>query len=517
MLGWLKPAATADHPLADARAAKIIVDNLAAQNASQALESLSDQLEGLRDAVGLKAQRGFEIIDLVDSAAKPFQRKLSQEFVGTPSPGKAQETRIAHVMAGFWRRLSDAYRLLLEMHEAGDPSAVALRPNLGTIAARSLRAANLHLKWRLFRYSLVSPEFWMNAGRVYSIAERHGVAAGKTMVYPGTWGESSVERELLKLLALSVSSTDSLPPIQVEIAERVCAQFSEFFTLQKQASTGCHFWFDLSAAKAPARLADRIALSHTMRFFGPAGAAFEVEKLGAAIRENGVVPSTVNLGADYPVDLVLQTLRHLARYWAPQPPARKEARAASDGRIDVVHGLADVLVAVEGEVDELEDFDRRMQTWPIANESAGGFGAVAPPARTDWVEIGTLLGVKYEDGAAWGVGLVRRISLDPHGNRYVGIEMFARGVMTVRLMPLLADGSAHPDDELGTDALLLPSAVDHSLGRFEVNLVLKPGLFAPRRSYGMRMYGCRYLLVPRRLIEAGQDFDIAEFRVLQRS
>lgn len=515
MLGWLKPSASADHPLADPRAAKSFVDGLASTNASQALETLSDQLEGLRDAVGLKAQRGFEIIDLVDGAAKPYQRKLSQEFVATNAPSKAQETRIAHVMAGFWLRLADAYRLLLEMHEAGDPSAVALRPNLGTIAARSLRAANLHLKWRLFRYALVSPSFWMNVGRVYSIAEQHGVAAGRIVVYPGKWGESTVERELLKLLALSVSSTDSLPPAQVEIAERICAQFSEFFTLQKQASTGCHFWFDLTAAKAPARLADRLALSPSMRFFGPAGAAFEVEKLGSTIKADGIVPSTVNLGGDYPVDVVLQTLRHLARYWAPQPPARKEAREASGERIDVVHGLADVLIAVEGDLDELDDLDRRMQTWPVANESAGGFGAVAPASRNDWLEIGTLLGVRYEDGAAWGVGLVRRISLDNHGNHYIGIEMFTRGVSTVRLMPLLADGRVHPDEDLGSDALLLPSAADRSLGKLEVTLVMKSRLYSASRSYGMRMYGCRYLLVPRRLVEAGPDFDIAEFKVLQ--
>lgn len=516
MLGWLKPTATADHPLADARAAKSFVDGLAGQNASQALEALSDQLAGLRDAVGLKAQRGFEIVDLIDSAAKPFQRKLTQDFVATHAPSKAQETRTAHVMGGFWLRLADAYRLLLEMHESGDPSAQVLRPNLGTVAARALRAANLHLKWRLFRYSLVTPEFWMDVGRVYSIAESRGVASTTVVVYPGTWGESTVARELLKLLALSIASTDSLPPAQVEIAERVCAQFSEFFTLQKQAATGCHFWFDLTAAKAPARLADRLALSPSMRFFGPADAALEVEKLGAAIRQNDAVPTNMNLGGNYPIETVLATLRHLARYWAPQPPARKETRAVSHERIEIVHGLADVLVAVDGDVEDLEYDDGRLQIWDVTNESARGFGAVAPPGRADWLEIGALLGVKYEDGAAWGVGLVRRISLDNQGSRYVGIELLARGVTTVRLLPLLADGRVHPNDDLGTDALLLPSGADHSLGKLEITLLLKLGLHQPDRSFGMRMYSSNYLLLPKRVVEAGQDFDIVEFKVVQR-
>lgn len=517
MLSWLKSSPVTDHPMADPKGARAVLQDLPMHSPSQALETLSDHLEGLRDAIGLKATRVLEIVELIDQTAKPLQRKLSQDYFLAANRSAAQEARMAHVAGTFWLRLADAYRMLIEMHETGDPSAQAIRGQLPTLAARAIRAANLHLKWRLFRYNPVMPDFWAGVGRVFQVAEARGFSAGRVTVYPGVWGESTVQREFLKPLMLAVSSTDSLSPVQVEIVERICAQFSEFFVMQKQPSTGCHFWLDITLDKAPARVAERIALSPNLRFFGPANAAYELEKLGAAIKASGAVPSTVNLGGDYPPELVTEVLRHLQRYWAPQPPARQASRRRSEERIEVVHGLGDVLTAVAGDPLDLDFDDRRLETWTVADESAGGFGAIAPAARNDWLAIGTLLGIKYEDGAAWGVGIVRRMHHDARSRRHVGIEMFARGVTAVKLLPVLPDGRVHPDDELGEDALLLPSAADNSLGKMEVTLVMKLGTFSPQKSYGMRMYSIDYLLVPKRLIEAGQDFDIADYRVLQRS
>ncbi len=39
------------------------------------------------------------------------------------------------------------------------------------------------------------------------------------------------------------------------------------------------------------------------------------------MRADGVVPSHINLGGAFDPEVVLETLRHLARYWAPNPPA----------------------------------------------------------------------------------------------------------------------------------------------------------------------------------------------------
>ena len=67
------------------------------------------------------------------------------------------------------------------------------------------------------------------------------------------------------------------------------------------------------------------------------------------------------------------------------------------------------------------------------------------------------------------------------------------------------------------DALLLPSSASDSSGTGELSLLLRMGVFSLNKSFEMEAYNRNYLLVPKQLIEGGDDFDMARFRVLQRA
>lgn len=517
MLGWLKSSDVPDHPLADPKTAKTTLAAIVAQSPVMALEVLAGHLESVREAVGLTASRIFDIVDAIDVAAKPITRRLGTEFLkpGTAA-NRASQMRIAHVTGNYWNSLATAYRMLLEMIETADPSAGVLKPRVALIAARAIRAFNLHLKWRLLRYVPVDVRLWGSLARVWSVADRRGVARDKVVVYPGAWGESSVERELLKALMLSVSSTDSLPKLQVEIVERLCAQYSEFFSMQQAPSTGVHFQFDTEADRAPSRSTGDAG--HGARFFGPSEAAVPLKQLAQDIRLTGTVPSTVNLGGDYPAQDLIEVLEHLARYWSPMPPSRRENRRASDERVHVVHGFDRVLAAVDADEFGWSDDEIAAEDWSADNESAAGIGLVVPPGHGEWVALGELVGIKYgEEGAAWGAGIVRRITQIGDGQRYVGIELHSRGVIRVLLHALRADGSHHPDPALAVNAMLLPSASDNSLGRLTMDLLMRLGSFSPRDSYGLTLYGMDYLLVPKATAAAGDDYVIVSYRLLQRA
>jgi hypothetical protein len=69
----------------------------------------------------------------------------------------------------------------------------------------------------------------------------------------------------------------------------------------------------------------------------------------------------------------------------------------------------------------------------------------------------------------------------------------------------------------GDDAVLLPSSAADSSGTGELSLLMRMGTFSPRQSFQMRAYERDYLLVPKQLLEGGEDFDMAKFRVLQRA
>jgi hypothetical protein len=179
--------------------------------------------------------------------------------------------------------------------------------------------------------------------------------------------------------------------------------------------------------------------------------------------------------------------------------------------MSVVHDFDEIVSTISGETQDLS-FDSSIEVWTVENESEGGYGALMPQARSDWLRVGTLLGVKIEDGASWGVGIVRRMSAYDHKQRYVGIQVLTRGATVVKLAAIGAAGGAEPEN-----ALLLPSNANDTNGAAEMNLLLKPGAFSLQKSMEMRAYERSYLLVPRRLMEGGHDFDMARFRVMQRA
>jgi hypothetical protein len=106
------------------------------------------------------------------------------------------------------------------------------------------------------------------------------------------------------------------------------------------------------------------------------------------------------------------------------------------------------------------------------------------------------------------VGIVRRVVGDEQGNRYVGIQMLATGGAAVTLFPKRPEGGSHASD--GELCILLPATTTLS---GEATLLLRPDLFSPRRTLEMQAYDRRYRLHPVAITEAGEDFEIARFRI----
>lgn len=511
MLKWIKESKS-EHPLSADKAARQLIAELPPLDPFKSLEELGYWLDTLSSAEDLKLGRVLEIIDLIDQAAKNHQRKLSQDYLsGSARLQKFQEIRIWNAVFTFWKQLADSYHMCLTRFQAGASGWGAVKGQVPMVVSRALRALTLQLKWQLLRYGPVEQRVWAQMGTLYAYAEERGFATAKVVVYPGNFGESTVQREFLKGLMLNISSTDSLLPAKLEIAERIVAQFSEFFVMNRQPAKGCHYYFELNEGKLPARVMTRLQMTPGLRFFGPGSAAQALEQLIATVKADGVVPSQINLGGTFDPELVLEVLRHLARYWAPNPPARSEERRNSVSRISVVHDFDEIVSTVSGETQDLS-FDSTVEVWTVENESDSGYGALMPQARSDWLRVGTLLGVKLDDGASWGVGIVRRLSAYDHKQRYVGIQVLTKGATVVKLAAISAVNDPEPEN-----ALLLPSNANDTNGAAEMNLLLKPGAFSLQKSMEMRAYERTYLLVPRKLVEGGHDFDMARFRVMQRA
>ena len=511
MLGWAK--VKSDHPMADDKAAKELIAELPSNDPFKTLGDISHWLEITRDAEGLKPQRSFEIVEQLDAASRLAQRRLAQEYVVSGHRlQKFQEQRIWSTMTELLRQLGAAYEFCLAQTLPGVSGSSSLRPQAPMISARAVRALTQELKWGLMRYGPVDPTLWGRLGALYAQAEQNGFALKAGPIYPGPSGESTVQQEYCKALMLYMSATDSLLPRKLEVAERVVSHFSEHFILQKQLGRGCHYHVDLAVARPPARLMARVSNLATVRYFGPGPAAELSQSIIDTITESGAVPSDLNLGGNYEPSVVVEVLRHLARYWSPIPPARAEERRKSFARINIVHDFDNIVSTISGDSNDLS-FDESIETWTVENESDSGYGAVIPPSRGDWLKVGTLLGMRLEDGNSWGVGIVRRLTNTPNQHRYVGIQTLAKGGARVKLFPV---GQRIGGSDEGEDAVLLPSSAAESTGSGELSLLMRMGTFSPRQTFQMRAYERNYLLVPKQLLEGGQDFDMAKFRVLHR-
>ena len=226
----------------------------------------------------------------------------------------------------------------------------------------------------------------------------------------------------------------------------------------------------------------------------------------ALLDETGVMPSDLNLGRTYPNEAVLAVLKHLALYWSERPPARASERRATTGRITVVPGFAPLLDELErAESDALNFTESAAESWVVENVSDNGFGAIVPPAASDWLRVGELIGVQVEGSAHWGVAIIRRVARDEQRQYRVGMEVISHTVAPV----WLSHGSGDPEH-----AVLLSMRPDRN---GEVAVIRSAGRYDSRADARLVIRDITYTLAPSRLIDAGEDFDWGNYKVARVS
>jgi hypothetical protein len=293
-----------------------------------------------------------------------------------------------------------------------------------------------------------------------------------------------------------------LPPLRQDIAERVVAAYASSFVLRPEPFPGALYAFDPAEVRPPARLFGNPNVAEGAHYFGPGDAHTRITQAIALLEETGVMPSDLNLGGTYPTDAVLGVLKHLALYWGEKPPARLSERRATTGRITVVPGFAALLDELErDESDALNFTESAAESWIVENVSDNGFGAIVPPAASDWIRVGELIGVQVEGSSRWGVSIIRRVARDEQRHYRVGIEVISHTVAAVQL----ARGSAEPEH-----AVLLSMRPDSN---GEVALIRTAGRYDSRAGARLVIRDKAYTLSPSRLIDAGEAFDWASYKV----
>jgi hypothetical protein len=146
------------------------------------------------------------------------------------------------------------------------------------------------------------------------------------------------------------------------------------------------------------------------------------------------------------------------------------------------------------------------ESWVIENVSAGGFGALVPQVKGNWLRVGALVAIQPEGGNNWVVGMIRRVSRTTGQQARVGIQTLSRAPSVSLFTVSGARGAAEQGVLLrGND----PASAD-------VQIALRPGVFAPGQNLEATRAGRHHLYMPTGFGERGEDYEIGRFRELVR-
>ena len=476
----------ADHPMANPKEARRILDALPAQEL-KALDELAHWHESVSTAAGFKPAERLQLAGALDEAAQPRLRKLSREYFAATRPSRYQENLLWTQMHEYWRQAGLAWARSVDASlQAKDARSLAVA------AVRALRALAQQIKWQHLRYGPIDPAVWGVINNVFSAADARGVADARA--------------EFLKAAIFSASSPDGLLPAEIELAERLVAELAAGFAIADAPAKELLYWTDLAQPMAPVRMARPPKPAPTLRHFGPGTALPRLQQIAQKIRATGQVPSDFNVaGADS--EAVLEVLQHLALYWAPEPPARQHPRHSVKSRLAITHGFDGVVEALGGAGGGSLDFDAKggsAESWIVDNVSAGGIGALVPQMKGDWLRVGSLLAMQPDGGANWVVGMVRRVNRTSNQEARVGIQTLSRA-------PSLASFSLRGTG--GHLGILLPSPV---LGSGETSIALKTGIYARGQNLETELAGKQHVYMPQGVPESGEDYELVRFREMIR-
>jgi hypothetical protein len=502
MLSKLFGAGGPDHPMADPREARRLLDELSASDPLKALDELAHWHESVSATEGFKPEARIQLLFTLDEAAQPRIRRIAREYLATPRPSRVQENQMWTRAHDYYRQSGHAYGRAIDAVLQGAKGADAAKPLLPLLVVRALRSLAQQIKWLHLRYGPVDAAAWRVLNGVYGFAESRGIAeAVVPSAYPGAPGETSPRREYLRALVLMISSPDSLTPPELDLAERVIGHFAASFVLGPRPAPDLTHWTDLGLAVAPQRLARAPQPAPGLRFFGGGAALTGMRSLIQRIESTGQVPPSLVAGVVPDAEATLDLLRRLVFRWSPVPPERKHPRHNVRSRLSIVHGYPALLAALGGAGSE--PGAQEAENWIVENVSTGGFGAIIPQRKGDWLKIGMLLGMQPEGGNNWVVGMIRRVGRTSGQEARVGIQTLSRA-------PELARFSLRNREETG---VLLP-AYGHGSG--EAWVALRSGVFSPGQNLESQRGGRSYVYLPQGVAEHGDDYDIVRFRELIR-
>jgi hypothetical protein len=493
-----------DHPLADMKTAQQLLEGIPKTESLKALQELSEWIESIREnANDFKLDHQWAVLRLFDQAAQSHVRKLLHDYFSLQVLSKFQENRLWSLLDAFYTQSELCHHDVFTRYLDGAKGASAIKPDLALLCARGIAANKGRLKMSAARYSIVDPAVWKHVATFYSYAEAQGIQAEAVVLYAGV--NTCVAQEFAVLVTWFGTTAGTKIPLHAHITERLFSYLGRGVQISKLYNGIGIFAFDTAQPTPPMRATAEATIHPALRFIEAEGVRQQLDSLIKTL-EKGIIPDSLNLyGARPEAELVRDIASSLMQSIALPPPTRRNPRRQIKVNLKVANGFFKMLEQTDVGLNFGVDAS---DTWEIEDISATGFRSVVPLARVEAVKIGTLVGSRPESVSHWGAGVVRRLSRDAQNNLHIGVEVLSQRVVGVPITDRTKSGA-----NAGMLGLYLNRSSDTS---GEAWLLMKVETFALNHSLVMQYEDKEYLLLPLALVERGEDYDLARYRMMEQ-
>lgn len=491
-----------DHPLANLKSAKQLLDGLSKTDAVVALEEIVHWIEALFDSNNeFRLDHQFAVMRMLDDAAQPYLRRITYSYFAVVPPTPFQENRLWSVMNTYFVVCELGYLHLIRGIENREKGSSSIKSDVPLIIARGIFSVFGRLECSGVRYAQVDPQLWVNLAEFYASAEQENCQNEQLSIYPGMGVITSVEHVFASVLMWYGIGEGSLKPLDLHIAKLLMIYMCKAFSVSEHPQAGSMFAFNMGIPALPVRVKDEDAMYPPgMRFVSIGSAPGHLDSLLKTLNK-GVLPAELNLDVPSSPEAVAEVVRRLAAYCQLPLPVRRHQRRKIKTSVTVANGFYKVIQQTDAEYAfNITD----NETWEVEDMSATGLSCMLPAGSASNVKIGALVGLQAENATHWGAGIVRRLRRDAQNNLHVGVRILANKVVGV-----VVNDSEGWGADTSLPALLLDRADEQS---GESWMLIKSDTFSINRSQSMTVADQNYLLIPLALIENGADFDLVRYR-----
>lgn len=514
MLNW--PGKRGSASRSAVKRARGVLAALPQGNAVAAVKAITEALESIGNAEGMRLEDRYDDIQQLDIAAQEHTQELLREYLNTARQKKIREGELWNGAHEYWSGLAAAYARCVQRYSADPHGAVAFRLKAPVALTRAIRALRCQLQWTRIRYAAPKAELWSELANLYSVAESAD-ADKELLIYPGE--TTTTQREFLKTLMQSALSSEELTPQGQDFASVVVSHFAPSFVLSTTPDSGCTHWFDPTQPKAPMRTTRRTtrtpSAESTAYYFGAGPAVESLEKMIVQVEATGELPPGLAKEGMEPA-LVKSILEHVHRDWSGKTQARAHERQKVNSRITVVPGFKDIMRTIEFAVSDSLDFTDQptAESWVVDDVSEGGYGAVIPSVAGDWVEVGSLVGVEGDVPRAWRVGVIRRVQRVEFNQQRVGVQLLSQNAILVRMRrENEQQAPVSVSQQIPLDFAILLST--DPAAQPEVEVLVRRGSFTSMDTVYMMAKDQLIVLRPRAIVERSTGCERVAFKVIR--